>query len=76
MLKLMVDQNAQFIIATHSPIIMAFPGAVILNFDRGRIEAVDYDRVEHVYVTRTFLQGPERYLRHLFSQGDQEDEDA
>jgi len=42
MLKDMVEQDAQFIIATHSPILMAFPGAVILNFDKLPIQPVNY----------------------------------
>ena len=64
----MVAQNAQFIIATHSPILMAFPQAAILLFDQGQIRPVQYDEVEHVYITRSFLQDPQRYLRHLFEE--------
>ncbi|HVO68512.1 MAG TPA: AAA family ATPase [Aggregatilineaceae bacterium] len=65
LLKSMLDQNAQFIIATHSPIIMAFPGAVILSFDHGRIEPTDFEKLDHVLITRTFLNNPGRYLSHL-----------
>ena len=66
MLKSMVaEQNAQFIIATHSPIIMAFPNATIYNFDGEGIERVPYDKVEHVVVTRDFLENPERFLHQL-----------
>ncbi|HUP26921.1 MAG TPA: AAA family ATPase [Chloroflexia bacterium] len=66
MLKTMVsEQNAQFLIATHSPILMAFPGALIYGFDGGHIERVNYDEVEHVTVTRSFLNNPEGFLRHL-----------
>jgi predicted ATPase len=61
----MVAENAQFIIATHSPIILAFPGAAILSFQAGRIEAVDYKELEHVRLTKEFLNHPERYLRYL-----------
>lgn len=68
MLKSMVEQQAQFIIATHSPILMAFPGATILNFEAGKIEAVQYEALEHVQITRSFLTDPERYLNHLFSE--------
>jgi predicted ATPase len=68
MLKKMVAQNAQFIIATHSPIIMAFPGAVIYNFDGEKIEQINYADVEHVRITRTFLENPERYLKYLFEE--------
>jgi predicted ATPase len=61
----MIAQDAQFIVATHSPILLAFPGATIYSFDRSPVEAVAYDQLEHVVLTREFLAGPERYLRHL-----------
>jgi predicted ATPase len=65
MLKEMVEQNAQFIIATHSPIILAFPGAAILSFDRLPLQAVEYAELEHVTLTRAFLDDPEAFLRRL-----------
>ena len=68
MLKKMVAQNAQFIIATHSPIIMAFPDAVIFNFDGAKIEKINYEDIEHVRITKTFLDNPERYLKYLFEE--------
>lgn len=68
MMKLMVDQNAQFIIATHSPIIMAYPDAVILSFDEGEIRETAYEDLEHVIITRTFLNNPQQFLRHLMDQ--------
>lgn len=64
-LKSMVEQDAQFIIATHSPIIMAFPQAVILSFDSARIQQVNYADLEHVKLTRSFLNNPDAYLKHL-----------
>ncbi|HEX8070395.1 MAG TPA: AAA family ATPase [Pyrinomonadaceae bacterium] len=63
LLKQMVAQDAQFIIATHSPILMAFPAAVLLNFDRYPVRAVPYD--QHVALTRAFLNNPETFLRRL-----------
>lgn len=66
MLKTMVErQEAQFIIATHSPMLMAFPGATIYNFDGGKISRLPYDEVEHVTITRDFLNNPEQFLKHL-----------
>lgn len=66
MIKTMVsEKGAQFIIATHSPILMSFPGATIFSFDSVPIAQVDYDEVEHVSLTRSFLNNPESYLRHL-----------
>jgi predicted ATPase len=64
-MKDMVMQNGQFIIATHSPILMAFPGAAILNFDGGEIRPAHYDDLEHVHLMRDFLQNPEAFLRNL-----------
>ncbi len=65
MLKEMVDKEGQFIIATHSPILMGFPGAVILNCDSGKLEQVQYEDLEHVYITKGFLEHPYLYLREL-----------
>lgn len=64
-LKQMVEQNSQFIIATHSPIILAFPDAEILSFDRGEVKRVQYDELEHVKLTKDFLNSPNSFLRHL-----------
>lgn len=55
MIKMMVKQNAQFIIATHSPIILACPDSAILTFDGGQISPIEYEALDHVVVTRTFL---------------------
>lgn len=66
MLREMVEQHqAQFIIATHSPILMAFPDAVILSFDQSPAQAVAYDDLEHVTLTRAFLNNPASFLQHL-----------
>jgi predicted ATPase len=65
MLKAMVADNAQFIIATHSSILLAFPDASILSFDDGRITRVAYDEVTNVQLSRGFLADPDAYLRHL-----------
>jgi len=61
----MVQRDAQFIIATHSPILMAFPGATILNFDASPLRAVPWDQLEHVTVTRDFLNQPGAFLANL-----------
>ena len=65
MLLDMVKQNAQFVIATHSPLLLAYPGAVIYSFDRTPVARVAYDDLDHVRLTREFLQDPERFLRQL-----------
>lgn len=64
-LKRMVTEDSQFIIVTHSPILMAFQPAVILSFDNAQIQQVQYDDLEHVKLTRAFLNDPDAYLNHL-----------
>ena len=72
LLHRMLGQKAQFIIATHSPLIMAYPGAVIYRFNEGRIEPVEYSELEHVWLTKSFLNNPERWLHELLSQSTDE----
>lgn len=59
------EEPSQFVIATHSPILMALPGALILSFDETPIQEVAYGDLEHVRLTRDFLNRPEQILRHL-----------
>lgn len=61
----LVKQDSQFIIATHSPILMAFPGADILEFSDDGIRQADYRNTEHYQVTKRFLDNPEKMLRYL-----------
>ena len=63
----LVKNNSQFIIATHSPILMAFPNAQILELTQNGIESVDYYDTEHFQVTKRFLEDPERMLHYLFN---------
>ncbi|WKZ38667.1 MAG: AAA family ATPase [Anaerolineales bacterium] len=65
MLKQMTTEDAQFIIATHSPIILAFPEAQIMSFNDGAINNIPYDELEHVTLTRAFLNDPQSYMRYL-----------
>jgi predicted ATPase len=58
--------GAQFVIATHSPMLMAFPGAHIYEFDEHGAHAVSFDEVSVVGLWHTFLESPDRYFRHLF----------
>jgi predicted ATPase len=64
-LKQMITENSQFIIATHSPILLAFPDAQILQFENGKIHEVKYNQLEHVQLTKDFLNNPDLFLRHL-----------
>ena len=61
-------ENSQFIIATHSPILTAFPGAQILELSGSGIRSVDYKETEHYKVTREFLNDPERMLYYLLEK--------
>jgi predicted ATPase len=63
----MVAQEAQFIIATHSPIVLAFPEARIYSFDATPVQAVAFEDLDHVRLTRDFLNAPERYLRQILN---------
>jgi predicted ATPase len=65
MISDMTAQDAQFIIATHSPILLALPNAVIYSCDRVPIESVPFEELEHVVLTRDFLNAPGKFLRHL-----------
>jgi predicted ATPase len=65
MMQDMLAEGAQFVIATHSPILLAYPGATIYSFDRAPAQVVAYDELDHVVLTREFLNAPERYLRAL-----------
>jgi predicted ATPase len=67
MLHEMVQQDAQFIVATHSPILMGYPDATIYSFDSEGVRTIPYEETEHVTVTRAFLNDRERYLHHLLS---------
>lgn len=65
MMKAMVAEDCQFIIATHSPILMAFPEASIYSFDAEPLAEVDYEELEHVKLTKAFLNDPGAFLRRL-----------
>ncbi|MED1781224.1 AAA family ATPase [Brevibacillus fortis] len=58
----LVEEGAQFIIATHSPILMGYPGATILNFDESPAQEVNYRDTEHYQLTRRFLENPALFL--------------
>jgi predicted ATPase len=64
----MVAQDAQFIIATHSPMLLAFPNAQIYSFDTTPVSAVAYEDLDHVRITRDFLNAPERYLNQILER--------
>ena len=61
----METQAAQFVIATHSPMLLAYPGARIYSFDQVPIAPVAYEELDHVVLTRDFLNDPGAFLRRL-----------
>jgi predicted ATPase len=61
----MTKKDCQFIIATHSPILMALPDADIYSFDTGELAKIKYDDLEHIKFLKSFLNNPEKYLRYL-----------
>ncbi len=63
----LVTEGSQFVIATHSPIVLAYPGARIYACGEDGIETVAFEDAPPVRLTRSFLDAPERYLRALFS---------
>ena len=73
-LRLLVDihdlakRGAQFIISTHSPILITLPGADIIQFSDEGLKHVSYQDTEHFQVTKDFLSNPDRMLRILLEE--------
>jgi predicted ATPase len=67
-MKQLIEDESQFIIATHSPILLAYPGATIYLIDESGITPVRYEDTEHYEVTKAFLNNPEKVLKELFSE--------
>jgi predicted ATPase len=65
LIKDAVTEGCQFIVSTHSPILMALPLAEIYLLADGRVAPIAYDDVEHVTFTKAFLNDPQRFLRHI-----------
>jgi predicted ATPase len=63
----LVVEHSQFVIATHSPILLGYPGATILELSDEGIRRVAYDETQQVELTRSFLEDPGRFLRHLLA---------
>lgn len=60
------NPQSQFIIATHSPILLAYPNATIYSCDSGKIEQISYEETNHYQLTKRFLSDPKYYLDKLF----------
>ncbi len=64
----LVKTNSQFIIATHSPLLLAFPDSEILMLDEKGIKSTPYEETEHYIITRQFLNNPKKMLDLLFNE--------
>jgi len=67
--------HAQFLISTHSPILLSYPGAVLFSLDGDTIREIAYRETERYIVTRDFLNAPERFFKHLFHTTPCDDEE-
>jgi predicted ATPase len=65
-IKRLVDKQSQFIIATHSPILLAYPDATIYQISGDSLQKVAYRESENYRITKQFLEQPERMLHYLF----------
>ena len=67
LLKLLQEMSAlghaQFIVATHSPILLACPGAIIYSFDHSPVRTLRYEDTEHYQVYKSFMENPGKYLK-------------
>lgn len=63
--RLAATGKSQFFVATHSPILLTFPGATIISFDHGRLEPIALEETTHFQITRDILNNPDMYWRHL-----------
>ena len=62
------NDNVQLVIATHSPILLAYPGAQIFSFDGGEIHQINYRESQPFQLASRFVAAPERYINALFSE--------
>ena len=61
----LVKDKSQFIISTHSPILMAYPNAEIYEFSEKGIEKVNFKDTEHYKITKMFVEKPEQMIKYL-----------
>ena len=65
MAQITAGGRSQFIVATHSPVLLTFPGARILSFDGSTVHEVSLADTSHYQITRGILEHPDHYWRHL-----------
>lgn len=67
----LVEDGCQFIIATHSPILLAYPNATIYDFDHG-LEETTYEETNHFQLYQTFLADPKRMIERLLEENEED----
>ncbi|WP_406191309.1 hypothetical protein OG331_49090 [Streptomyces sp. NBC_01017] len=68
-IRQLLQQGCQFVVATYSSILLAMPGARILQIERGgTIEQVEYEQAEPVALTGAFVNRPDRFLDRMFAE--------
>ena len=68
-MQALVKQDSQFIISTHSPILMTFPDAEVMEITDEGIRSVNYKDTEHFVVTKRFMDAPEKIVESLLGEG-------
>ncbi len=66
LMRKLVAQGSQFIIATHSPILLSYPKSILYELSVAGVRKIAYEDCDHVTFTRDFLSSPSRFLEHLF----------
>ncbi|MNI88594.1 hypothetical protein D3C73_1459090 [compost metagenome] len=69
----LVQQNSQFIISTHSPILMAYPDSIIYNLKPDGIEIRSLEETDHYVIMRQFLNNKDKMLKHLFENQEKDE---
>ena len=65
----LTEDGSQVVLATHSPMLMTYPGACLLQIDEDGIRPIEYHKTSHYQITRRFLENPDRMYRELFREG-------
>ncbi|MBQ4269745.1 MAG: AAA family ATPase [Clostridia bacterium] len=68
----LVKKNCQFIISTHSPMLMAMPNSDVYQLSKENIEKVPFRETEHYTLTRRFLENPDKMLKYLLDANDEQ----
>jgi predicted ATPase len=67
----LIDQGCQFVVATHSPLLMAYPGATIYEFSASGPTPTSWSQIDTVHITTDFLNDPTGFIAELFADDDE-----